>query len=255
MKTIKNNWYLFKTVIAICPVYFVLTMINCVFDGLGVSISSLIIKLIIDNIVTPDLNYIIKVLIVYLLYKILTTIYSNWLNLKYAPIAIHRYRKHMNNIFLNKCREIDIEKYETPDFYEKSIRAGAEIDKRGLEIANIYFSLFRAIISIVSVVSLIISINFFVIIYSVINVIVSLVLVFIKNKINFNFNEEKVTNNRKINYFKSLFFNYAPIKDIKLSNSHEFFIQKYNLHVDDEKDILNKYNKKSNYLNNIISIF
>ena len=90
-----------------------------------------------------------------------------------------------------------------------------------------FLSIFKSIVSIASVLSFVLSIDTLVLLYCVISVISSLVLTFIKNKLKFNYTEEKVANDRKVGYFKSLFFNFAPAKDIKLSNSYDFCFTKF----------------------------
>lgn len=143
---------------------------------------------------------------------------------------------HVKKMIMHKSKEVDMQSFDRPEFYEKLENAQREAGVRPVQILNQSFSLVSSVISIVSYVAILFSVNAVAPLLIMILAIPSAVISVIYRKKAFNYVRRRSKDRRQLNYYSSLMTNKDIVKEIRIFGLSDLFIVRYN-------DIFKKYYK------------
>ncbi|MBR0302720.1 MAG: ABC transporter ATP-binding protein [Clostridia bacterium] len=134
---------------------------------------------------------------------------------------------HIKLKILNKTKEIDLSSFDLPEFYEKLENASREASIRPLSILQSTFSIISNIISLVSFIVILVSISPVAPIALVIFSIPTAVISFIYRRKNFEYMRRRSKDRRQMQYYSDLLTNKDMVKEIRVFNLSDTFINCY----------------------------
>lgn len=149
-------------------------------------------------------------------------------NMVVTRIAGELVVNHVTVMMIQKSKEVDLQSYDKPEFYERLENAGREAGIRPIQILNALLSAVSAIISMVSFFAILCSVNaaapFLILLLALPSAVVS----FVYRKKNFAYVRRRSTDRRQLAYYSGLLTNKDMVKEIKIFGLSETFEQKYN---------------------------
>lgn len=149
-------------------------------------------------------------------------------NMVVTRIAGELVVNHVTVMMIQKSKEVDLQSYDKPEFYERLENAGREAGIRPIQILNAVFSAVSAVISMISFFAILCSVNaaapFLILILALPSAIVS----FVYRKKNFAYVRRRSTDRRQLAYYSGLLTNKDMVKEIKIFGLSNTFEQKYN---------------------------
>ena len=224
-----NLFYMLKYIHKATPsriyVGLFITTIN-VFSNILVSVY--MPKAIIDHLVEGEKQeslwlFIVCCFGVMLLKSILFALYSNI----YAPKAELKTNRYMQTMMFEKIRNIDVRYYDDPEYFNEYTRAMQEIDTRTSAVFNTFIGFFTNLFSSVSLLSVIVSLNPIVIIFSLFTIVLNILITTKNNKVNFNYFQERIGLDRKKEYVKRVFYLQQYAKENKILKLYPMLYQKF----------------------------
>jgi len=194
----------------------------------------------IDQILPVVLAYVIILLICELF-----TIFTNY----YTEKVFSSLSLRMTTEMMAKALVLDFRCFDDPDFYDKKTRALRQADGAIQRLAGTYISLFSSVITIVSIVSLIqvLTQNILFFLISCVSVFVSYVVLSKNNKLEY---EKSVILTRARrhtnNYLAALFWSSVTLKELRMFDSGDFFIDYYSKEQESNIGKTLKYCHKTN---------
>lgn len=150
---------------------------------------------------------------------------------------------HVKLMMMNKAKEIDLQSFDKPDFYERLENAQREAGMRPIQILGASFQGISIIISMISFVAVLFAVSpaapFLIIILALPSAIIS----FVYRKKSFSYVRRRSKDRRQLNYYSDIMINKDVVKEIRVFRLSDPFIDRY-------KGIFKKYFKglKSIYL-------
>lgn len=135
---------------------------------------------------------------------------------------------HVKVKIMKKAKEIDLEKYDMPEFYEKLENANREAGMRPIHILNSTFSLVSNIISIISYIVILIAISPIAPLIVILISVPSAVITFVYRKKNFFYMRHRSKDRRQMSYYSDVQVNKDLVKEVKLFGLSDTFIARYN---------------------------
>ncbi len=135
---------------------------------------------------------------------------------------------HIKVKIMKKAKEIDLARYDMPEFYEKLENANREAGMRPINILNSTFSLVSNVISIVSYITILVAISFFAPILVILISVPSAVITFVYRKKNFHYMRHRSKDRRQMSYYSDVQVNKDLVKEVKLFGLSDTFIDRYN---------------------------
>lgn len=128
---------------------------------------------------------------------------------------------------MKKSAEIDIEKFDMPDFYEKLENANREATNRPIMILGAAFSLFSAAISLVSFIIIISQISIWAALLMFVLSMPSAIINYKYRRKTFEYMKRRSKERRQLNYYSDLTVNKDYVKEIRLFGLVPTFTQRY----------------------------
>lgn len=170
-----------------------------------------------------------------LLYLIISSIVSNAYN-AFISISSEKVANHIKIKIITKAKTIDVSQFDLPEFYEKFENASREASFRPIQILSSTFSMISNIISMLSFIIVLITLNP---IAPLIIVVISLpaaIIKFVYGRKNFLYMRRRSKDRRQMEYFSQIMTNKDIVKEVRLFNLSNTFIDKF-------KSIFKKYFK------------
>lgn len=134
---------------------------------------------------------------------------------------------HIKIKISRKTKEIDLANYDDPEFYEKLENANREASTRPVSIMTATLALFSNLISAFSFVSVLTALHPLIPLVLVLMALPTAYINFKYRKITFKYVKEHTTDRRRMNYYTGILSNKDQVKEIKLLDLHDTFIDKY----------------------------
>lgn len=134
---------------------------------------------------------------------------------------------HVKLKIMNKAKEIDVARFDIPEFYEKLENANREAGMRPINIMRSTFSMVSSVISLVSFIVILISISWIAPVTVILLSIPSALITFIYRKKNFLYLRFRSKERRQMNYYSDLLVNKDLVKEVRLFGLSDGFIDKY----------------------------
>lgn len=135
---------------------------------------------------------------------------------------------HVKVKIMKKAKDIDLEKYDMPEFYEKLENANREAGMRPIHILNSTFSLVSNLISIISYIVILIAISPVAPLIVILISVPSAVITFVYRKKNFFYMRHRSKDRRQMAYYSDVQVNKDLVKEVKLFGLSDTFISRYN---------------------------
>lgn len=167
-------------------------------------------------------------------------IFTNWYNKIFIPKSNIKIKNSMQNDLFDKISESDLICYDNPEFYEKYTIANNEADTRLIAFFDSVYNFILNILEVLTIISILSILDVYMIIFAAVPFILSVSITFIKNKQIYHFNLSKMKVNRKIDYYKNLFYLKESSNDLKITSVGNKFEIKYDENLKDLNDLIKK---------------
>lgn len=242
-KTLSRLFYIFKLVWEAKPSLLLMMMFMTIFNGLLPVISAYISASLLNGISkalgltgngqTASLSLILTPLLMLLVFQLIRSLVSN-INTIITRISGEYVTNHIKLKIMNKARELDLSSFDMPDFYERLENANREAGMRPIHVLNSFFSIFSTLISIVSFIAVLWSINWWAPLAVILVSIPSAVINFHFRKKNFAYMRRRSKDRRQMTYYSDLLVNKDMVKEVKLFGLSGTFVAKY-------KEVFHRY--------------
>lgn len=218
-KIVSNNWYLFKLCYTTEPKYTVLSIVETIRNELVIFLEF-----------TFALNYVLECaefgrpfgdaaifLICLLVFVMIGLLFNSYLYQKLQMKAQPKIKQAIKEMLFQKAKEIDLECYDNPDFYNEYVLAVSEAENQVDRMFQMLSALFTGITS------MILSGAFFVendpisFLFIAISFAASLFSGKALNKLNFKIRNEKNPFERKLGYVNRVFYLNDYAKEVRLN--------------------------------------
>lgn len=237
-KHIEKNGILFliKLIKVESPSFFLLMLVQIIYKGsmplIGTYISAYLIEQVLASF-SGNANVILPLCLqcgYFLLNSLYDTIYS-----LFYKICSEKFTNGIRNKIMEKSKDIDLSFFDSPESYGKLENAKREVGTRPLIVINSFCELISRFISMfgfmVILVSFIYSIGikvfFIFIIFLGVAIYSALVNLKFKNK-SYQYMKNSSKQRRQMNYYSELVLNKEDVKEVKIYNLTDIFIDKYN---------------------------
>ncbi len=136
---------------------------------------------------------------------------------------------HIKLKIMNKAKTIDMASFDTPNFYEKLENANREAGMRPIQIMNATFKIFSTCISLVSFIAVLWVVTPLAPAIIVLLAIPSAIINFIYRRKNAMYIRHRSKERRTMNYYSGLLTNKDMVKELRLYNLSDNFINRYKL--------------------------
>ncbi len=167
-------------------------------------------------------------LIILFSYRILNRVVNRISN-AVTRIAGEKVVRYVKLEIMNKAKTLDLASFDIPDFYEKLENANREAGNRPISILSSTFSVISTTISLVSYIIILATAPgmwWTALLIAVVSV-PSAIISFIYRKKNFNYMRFRSKDRRQMNYYSNLLVNKDMIKEIRMYDLSDTFIQRY----------------------------
>ena len=167
-------------------------------------------------------------LIFFFIYRILSQIISR-INSAATRISGELVVEHVKMMIMNKTKELDLASFDMPAFYEKLENANREAGNRPIQILSSTFSIVSTTISLVSYIIILATApgmwwtSLVMIAISVPSAIIS----FIYRRKHFQYMRFRSKDRRQMNYYTSTLTNKDIVKEIRMFDLADTFIERY----------------------------
>lgn len=248
---LSNNLFMLKEVIGVIPLYvigtFCLTIARAIVNAY---VNVYLIKYVVDAIQFKAQYQDILVSVfwaaaAFLLHKLLESGFINIL----APKMTQKLNYSMQMSLFCKAREIDIEKYDQPQFYNDFILSMQNADAKAIDVVDTINTLIYNLTSISAMVAIIASIDTIGLVFALINVTFAYFINIKTAKTNYKKELELVPPRRLGEYVRRVFYLPEYAKEIRMSNIKNVLVKNYKLSVDESKGVIKKYSRLLTALN------
>ncbi len=234
-------FYIFKLVWQTGPWILFLMSIIALIEGLAPVIGSIISKNILNELqdaytayngtqAVPEFfaSQVFYLLIFFFIYRILIQI-INRINTATTRISGELVVEHVKLMIMNKTKELDLASFDMPAFYEKLENANREAGNRPIQILSSTFSIVSTSISLISYIVILATApgmwwtSLVMIAISVPSAIVS----FIYRRKHFSYMRFRSKDRRQMNYYSSTLTNKDMVKEIRMFDLADTFIDRY----------------------------
>lgn len=245
MKILKNNFSLFKMYFKIDPLY---AIIRILASGLAIvqPLSNIyFFKLFLDGIfVKSELLYCLKIIIIMVVINLFALVVNWIINNRLTPISVYKLTNIMTKKMFIKYLNTDMQILNDPLFYDKYTQVITDMPNRMGNVLNNFCDLIGNVLSITTIITLMLQIDGFMIIISLLGVSINLILSPIMNKLGYQAYLERTPKEREHNYIKRIFYLYEYAKELKILPFSKLLLKKFNDRSTDLINITKKYSFK-----------
>jgi len=135
---------------------------------------------------------------------------------------------HVKVKIMRKSKDIDIARFDMPEFYAKLENANREAGMRPIHILNSTFSMVSNVISLVTFIVVLATLSWFAPLVVMLLAVPSAVITFAYRKKNFNYMRRRSKDRRQMTYYSDVLVNKDMVKEVRLFGLADSFIGKYN---------------------------
>ena len=228
--TLSRLFYIFKIVYKTRPWILIVMVLMAIFDGVMPTVSIMINAQLLNGlsagitqrVMTPiyialawQFGYLVINSAVHTVYNILYRI-SGELVTNSVKVSI-----------MKKTREVDLASYDKPEFYERLENANREAGMRPVQVLSGFFSIFSSMISFVSGIVVLAGLMPLAPIVMIAISVPSAVVSFIYRRKNFLYMRHRSLDRRQMSYYSDLLVNKDMVKEVRLFNLADHFIDEY----------------------------
>ena len=255
-KYMKNNFMMMGYVFKFIPSYFVIHILNAIFLGvLGPLIQINFTRSLFDTVEqlatvqNPDFIPVVILFLVVVAYDLLRDAINIGMQYYYNVYLSNRLEEKMQAMIYQKAQSLDLECYDDPAFYDDFCWSMQNGSSRTTGSVDILIDFFGHLISLLTIVTIIATLDWVAIIVVIIYVAIDYIVKWKEAKINFDKAVDLNPVERKINYINRLFYFVEFAKELRLSKVAGLLLKKYDKAVDQQKELTIENIKKTFKLN------
>ena len=169
---------------------------------------------------------IIFILIIYFLYLFVSKLINNFDSLV-TRLSGELVSNHIKLMILHKAKEIDVERFDDPEFYEKLENANREAGMRPVQVLNSTFNIMSTLITIIGFIVTLWSVNPLAPFLIAALAVPSAVINFRYRKKNVFYMIHRSKDRRQMEYYSKLLVDKDLVKEIRLFNLSDTFTDKF----------------------------
>ena len=217
-KVIKNNLFLLKQVWKYSKSFVLILTISSITGIYSPIVNVWFLKKLVDSLVNgTDIKEFITIIIAMSLAQGLLMLYNYILNEWFVPMKSEKVSLALNKEYMEKLHKLDISCFDNTDFYNNYTRSVGEISARPLNVLFSFTRFLTNLFSIVTLITLMITMDPVSIVFSIVNVLFSIFWETKKNQKHYLFSLEKTYHERRKGHIFSLFWGNTYAKEIKSS--------------------------------------
>ncbi len=244
----KNTFKMLKLVSSKSKKYIFIRLISAITAAIISLFNVVILKIIIDEI-EKGTEFSEIVILIVIMFCIIATIviidsFTRYLKQKYEL----KIKKSLKNDFYDKINKIDPIVFEDAKLYDSFTRASLVTEQKAIDVVSIFLSLFEQLLSLAGIVSIIIYLDSFTLIVSIVVLILSIITSSLYSMIEYKEYDKQVLPNREQAYINNLFTNKNFLEDIKFFAFGKLLKKKYNERMDTKQKVLKEFSFKKGIL-------
>ena len=252
---LKNNFWMLKKHWKYTPSYVVFTVIQGIERGVGGFIGMLYLKFIMDYLEKgePFIKY-LNLSIAFFIYWILSSLYHNWYWQIFLPKTREKLHMEMYCDLFKQAQRLDLEKYDDPEFYNDFIWSLEQSYQRSIDLMQDTSLLIHHIISSISLISLILTIDIWM-------ALVILLVSIIRMLSTKNLNKELRSRFEEFNpiyrmdgYIRRVFMLPDYSKETRATDVKEVLFDEFHQNTERKNSIAEKHSKKIVLYNSLCNI-
>jgi len=212
-----------------------------VFAGIGAYIDTFLLMEIINIFTTTaDIEGVVKVLALMLgLYIVRMIIFRVLEN--YFWTKMIGFEGVIQRELMSKAEKMDLKYYDIPEYFDDFIIAASQSEEMCKKAIMSVASIVSHVMSMLIAGTMIVTVNYVVMIFPVIGFIINIVTRFRITKLEYEYNLEKQRIGRKADYSKRVFYQPEYAKEIKLTGIEEALMEQYDEAIAEERKMALKY--------------
>ena len=224
LSILRNNFFVLGIVWKLSKLRFLLkflmTIVNALLPTLKIVITWYIIKAVEGGVVKSESAFesVLFYILLLIVLQIIPKVFSTWNATLIEPVLASKINLHMNEVFIDKVKIFDYRNFENPEFYDKYTRALGQVDTITHAVFNTFFEILSGLISIISLMTLIITMDWIIILFAVFGVFMNFIQSLSMSKLNYTTNVILTPKFREQNYIKRLLYIPDYAMDIKSSD-------------------------------------
>ena len=171
----------------------------------------------------------------------LPQVVSSVLDICVTTISFEKVERKISRDIYDKARKTDYKYFDTPEFYDNYTWTINERIGKANEARSMIISFFASVTTIVSIIGLIVTQDFIIVLITVAALSISLFIGFKNNKILYKKHEDGAKAYRSLSYINRVFYNKEWAADIKTTNVDDKLMRQYNNSYDDVFGTIKKY--------------
>lgn len=242
-KMFKNFTYLLSFFLKYGKSFFIFIIFTCLFTPLFTVLDIYLLKFSLASINNPLYKVIMGVSLILGLMLFINFI-SNIIEIYLGEKLIVKIRSNINKEIFDKIRVTDFKYFDDSLFYDNYSWTVNQLVNQSHAAARFIWNIISSLITIISLVIFMISMDWIVILFSVMSVIVATILSSKITKLHYNKNNESILYNRGHGYINRLYYlkDYASV--IKTTEASEILNKKFDENTDSLVKVANKYKVK-----------
>jgi len=197
---------------------------------------------------------IVGLVFVFALYFLVSSIFSSWFMQYYRPVKLEELNYKFLDMLLKKTLSVDISCYENKDFYDTYIAALKETESRAISILDCVCNLIGAFATAIFFMGVIVKLDFIFTIFIIIPVVFTYISQLIGVQLKYQYQQEKIPFERKMDYVKRMVLLKKYAKDIRTSNLLILFKKRYDEGYQGIGTVIDQYKHKLFVRNTITNI-
>lgn len=242
-KMFKNFTYLLSFFLKYGKTFFIFIIFTCLFTPLFTVLDIYLLKFSLASVDNPLYEVIIGVSLILGLMLFINFV-SNLIEIYFGEKLIVKIRSNINKEIFDKIKFTDFKYFDDSSFYDNYSWTVNQLVNQSHAAARFIWNIISSLITIVSLVILMISMDWIVILFSVISVIIATILSSKITKLHYNKNNESIIYNRGHGYINRLYYlkDYASV--IKTTHASEILNKKFDENTGLLVEVANKYRVK-----------
>lgn len=248
-QSIKNNIYFLKYVKQYTPLYFFLRFITVILSPVQPLISIFVMKIAIDSVVSgKTLKEMFTIVLIGFCIAIGSNLIIHGINTGVGLLAKRLLTKSIQGDFLKKAEKLDFSCFDDTEFYNKYTRALVETDDRCIKVFDTFINFLSKVITLITVIAVLSVLSPLVIVLCAALIIGNYALNKVKNKLDFQYNNNLTPLKRKMDYAKKIFYEPQYAQEIRMGKLGPLMRQKFDETIEEMLVLDRKYSVPNTFL-------
>lgn len=189
-------------------------------------------------------SHVVKTLLFYLIIAIVIYFISEW-HARYSAKEKVKIQNKMNSYIYLKAKKTDMHYLDTPEFYDVYSWAVQGYYKNSMSAVTLLSRIVAVLLNIFVILSLIISTSPIIVVFSITNVVTTVVLNALSNKVNYQKRLDSIKIDRRDSYTNRAFYLSDFAQDMRVTGLCQRLLHRYDKNTDDRIKIIKKYQNKN----------